>query len=81
MTKLAGLFYTPRQISVMIEVDADDFEREILSECGAVFQAFAKGFYEADVELRKCITESALQGSSPAQAMLREIQKQGLIKG
>lgn len=61
---------------MMIEADADDFEREILSEAGAVFRAFAKGFYEADVELRECITESALQGSSPAQAMLREIQKQ-----
>lgn len=63
----------------MIGADADDFEMEIRAEGGAVFQAFAKGFYEADVELRKCITESALQGSSPAQAMLREIQKQSKI--
>nr|DAW84769.1 MAG TPA: hypothetical protein [Bacteriophage sp.] len=34
-----------------------------------------KGYYKSDVELRKSITESALQGSSPAQAMLRDIQK------
>lgn len=79
VTKLAGLFYTPRQIALMIDVDADDFETAILSESGTVFKAYSKGYYEADIELRTCIRESALQGSSPAQGLLREIQKQSKV--
>lgn len=77
--KLAGLFYTPREIALMIESDADDFEAAIRSESGAVFKAYFKGYYEADMELRSCIRESALQGSSPAQGLLREIQKQSKV--
>lgn len=79
VTKLAGLFYTPREIALMIEADTDDFDAAVRAESGVVFNAYSKGYYEADIELRTCIRESALQGSSPAQGLLREIQKQSKV--
>ena len=55
------------------------FETYIRSETGNTYRAYYKGYYEADIELRKSITQSALSGSSPAQTMLRDIQKQSRI--
>ena len=73
--KLAGLFYTPKQIAIILEIDPEMFEAHIRSETGNTYRAYYKGYYEADIELRKSITQSALSGSSPAQTMLRDIQK------
>jgi len=73
--QLAGLFYTPREIAIILEVDPEELDNEVISESGEIYTAYMKGYYKSDVELRKSITESALQGSSPAQAMLRDIQK------
>ena len=72
---LAGLVYTPGEIAIILEVDPEELDNEVISESGEIYTAYMKGYYKSDVELRKSITESALQGSSPAQAMLRDIQK------
>lgn len=73
--ELAGLFYTPMEIATIIEADSDEFESVVRAGRGAVFDAYYTGYYRADMALRKSITDSALQGSSPAQALLRDIQK------
>ena len=78
--ELAGLFYTPKEISNILEVDPEEFENMINSESGNGYKAYMRGYYKSDIELRKSITESALQGSSPAQSMLRDIQKLLKIK-
>lgn len=78
--ELAGLFYTPKEIAIILEVDPEEFENMINSESGNVYKAYMRGYYKNDIELRKSITESALQGSSPAQSMLRDIQKLLKIK-
>lgn len=78
--ELAGLFYTPKEIAIILEVDPEEFENMINSESGNVYKAYMRGYYKSDIELRKSITESALQGSSPAQSMLRDIQKLLKIK-
>lgn len=77
--KLAGLFYTPKQIATILEIDSEIFEAQINAEAGNIYKAYSKGYFQADIELRKSITQSALAGSSPAQAMLRELQKQSKI--
>lgn len=77
---LAGLFYTPKEIAIILEVDPEAFCTQIAAESGNTFKAYSTGYYRADIELRKSITESALQGSSPAQGLLRDIQKLSRIQ-
>lgn len=73
--QLAGLFYTPREIAIILEVDPEDLDNEIASENGEIYTAYMKGYYKSDVELRKSITESALQGSSPAAGHAKRYSK------
>ena len=56
--KLAGLFYTPKQIAIILEIDPEMFEAHIRSETGNTYRAYYKGLYEADIDLRNSITQS-----------------------
>lgn len=77
--KMAGLFYSPKEIAIIVEAPPEEFEAEI--KCGTcpIFLAYMKGYLEADIDMRQSIMQSALNGSSPAQTMLREIQRQSKI--
>lgn len=77
--EMSALFYSPKEIAVALEVDPDAFITEVRSECGDIYRTYMKGYLEGDIGLRKSVMESALHGSSPAQAMMREIQKSGKI--
>lgn len=79
VSNMAGLFYSYKDIAIMIEVSPDEFEAEMKTESGSVYNAYMTGYLLADIELRKSITQSAINGSSPAQTMLREIQRQSKI--
>ena len=41
--QLAGLFYTPREIAIILEVDPEDLDNEIASENGEIYTAYMKG--------------------------------------
>ena len=41
--KLAGLFYTPKQIAIILEIDPEMFETQIRSEIGNIYKAYYKG--------------------------------------
>ncbi|MEG2556505.1 MAG: hypothetical protein RSA53_10505 [Odoribacter sp.] len=73
---LAELFYNPMQIALILDVDDDDFNSAICAKSGSIYEHYTRGYYKGDLTLRKSISESAQQGSSPAQTMLLEIQKQ-----
>ena len=45
--ELAGLFYTPKQIAIILEIDPEMFETQIRSEIGNIYKAYYKGYYEA----------------------------------
>jgi hypothetical protein len=77
--QMAELFYSPEEIAINIEVDADEFKAQILAKSGAPFTAYMSGFFRGDMQLRKGIAQAAANGSNPAQQMLREIQKQNKI--
>ena len=70
---LAGLFYTPKQIAVMIDVSVRDFSVEIQIEDSAIHRAYWKGWYEADLEFREAVKRLSTLGSSPAQTMIAKM--------
>ena len=75
ITKLAGLFYTPSEIARVLEIDTEEFENQIKSEESEAYKYYYKGYYQTDVSLRQSILDSAINGSSPAQTLMRDIQK------
>jgi len=75
ITELAALFYTPTEIARILEVDTEEFENQIKSEHGEAYKSYYKGYYLSDISLRKSILDSAINGSSPAQTLMRDIQK------
>lgn len=72
---LAGLFYTPKQIAIMIEVDIKEFQTK-LHYVNDVYKAYWKGVYEADMEFRTSVKRLANLGSSPAQTLLAKLIEQ-----
>lgn len=64
---MAGLFFTPEEIAINIEVDPDDFANLIKSQSGEAYKRYMAGRFASDVELRKAVQQAAFNGSSPAQ--------------
>jgi len=64
---MAGLFFTPEEIAINIEVDPDDFANLIKSQSGDAYKSYMAGRFSSDVELRKAVQQAALNGSTPAQ--------------
>lgn len=77
---LAALFFTPREIAVMLEVDPLAFCDLCLAEGTTIYQAFQGGRLQAEVDLRTSITKLAKSGSSPAQTMAMDLLKQSRAK-
>jgi hypothetical protein len=69
ITRLAALFFTPREIAIMQELPADDFVRECACENSNYYTAFQSGRLQSEVDLRTSILKLAKSGSSPAQTM------------
>jgi len=66
---LAGLFFSPREISLMLELRINEIYEQLDSNQGNFFRAFQKGRLQNEVDLRKAIIQLARAGSSPAQTM------------
>lgn len=71
--KLAGLFYVPRQIAVIMDIPVADFMADIAIETTDIYRAYWKGFYEAEVKFREEVSRLAHLGSSPAQTLLAKM--------
>lgn len=72
--EMASLFLTVNEIAVNVEVDPEELELCLKTEAGEVYQAYFKGILKTKIALRKSILSSALNGSSPAQAMMKEFE-------
>jgi len=79
--EMAGLFFSPETVAVNLELDDDDTEYFIAAiECknmrNPIVAAYFKGRLTAKIELRRSIKQAALNGSSPAQQMMLNFQKE-----
>jgi hypothetical protein len=78
--EMASLFFSPEEISVNCgfnddwkEVFVNDVERE--NNYGKLASAYFKGRLSAEIQLRKAIKQSALNGSSPSQQMMLNFER------
>lgn len=70
---LAGLFYTPKQIAVMVAVVVKEFVTLVQCEDSPIYKAYWKGRYEADLQFRIAVKRLSDLGSSPAQTMVEKM--------
>jgi hypothetical protein len=78
--KLAGLFFTPKEIAVMLEMNPTAFYSACNVEGNDIYNAFTGGRLQGEVDLRESIMKMAKAGSSPAQTMALDMLKQSKLK-
>lgn len=77
--ELAKLFFTPKEIAIILELD-DFFGMQCLDESSPAYKAYMAGKLQSEMELRKNILQLANSGSSPAQTMALDMLKQTNLK-
>lgn len=80
LQQFAELFYTVKEIAVIMQLNAADLIAEIKNESGPVYENFFAGRMRAEAMVRKSIIKLAQQGSSPAQAMAMKMYSDSKIK-
>jgi hypothetical protein len=73
---MAALFYSYKDIAIVLEVDVEEFKALMRLEEGNAYSRYQKGWITSDMSIRKSLLESAVNGSSPAQMMLMELNKE-----
>ncbi len=78
--EMAGLFFGPEEIAVNLELNEEDAELfktvlEVKFSGHPIVAAYMRGWIQTEVELRKAIKQSALNGSSPSQTMMLDYQR------
>lgn len=77
---LAGLFFSPREIAVMLELILPEILEQLDNSEGNFYRAFQKGRLQNEVNLRKAIMQLARAGSSPAQTMAMDLLNKSKAK-
>ena len=82
--QMAGLFFSPEDVAVNLEMDEDDTELFIAAIASRNTRndqagAYLRGWLSAEITLRKAIQQSALNGSSPSQQMMLNYQRESRI--
>ncbi len=77
---LAALFFTPKEIAVMLEIKQKEMAEAIDDEDNDVYRAFQGGRLQSEADLRKSIVKLAKSGSSPAQTMSLDLLTKSKIK-
>ncbi len=72
---MAALFYSYKDIAIVLEVDVEEFKAQMRLEESDAYSRYQKGWITSDMSIRKSLLESAINGSSPAQMMLMELNK------
>lgn len=79
--RLSALFFTPREIAVMLEImPVHKFILECESENSKFYEAFYSGRLQSEMDLRTSVIKLAKSGSSPAQTMALEMLNKSKIK-
>jgi len=79
--ELASLFFSPEDICINLELDDDDSEvlkfaiaEKQIRNPGAA--SYFKGWFTAEIAMRKAIKQSAMNGSSPSQQIFLNYQRE-----
>lgn len=79
VTDYAQLFYSVREVAILLEKDPDAIASEFNNK-GSFYRAYMRGFYLTEVDIRKRDIELARNGSMPAmdsvRLMIRNAMKQ-----
>ena len=67
---MAGLFFKAEEIAIVLEVDSFEFAAILLFGNNPAHARYMKGWMEAEFKLRKSISDSAANGSNPAQNLM-----------
>lgn len=76
--RMAALFFSPADIAMNLEVDPEEFSILILAGDTLESKAYAKGRLTTDMQLRAAILQSALNGSSPSQQLMKDYQNRSM---
>jgi len=75
--EISELFFSARDISINIGLDADEFalfetflEGDVYEE--EIYQAYHRGRLQTEIALRESIKKAALNGSSPSQTLMQK---------
>jgi len=79
--ELASLFFSPGDICINLELNEDDTELFLIGISQKqtfipAVAAYFKGWFTAEITLRKAIKQSALNGSSPSQQIFLNYQRE-----
>ncbi|WP_428663493.1 hypothetical protein [Runella sp.] len=74
--EMAGLFMTPKAISIIVGIEESDFMDELEDEDSAIYKHYYRGHYKSEAELRTAVMRLAKQGSSPAQTLALKLWEQ-----
>lgn len=73
--KMAGLCFTPEQISIVLQVNTDEFCRMYNDKTSIVFLTYQRGALIHETEVRNSIYNLAKGGSSTAQQQYLALMK------
>ncbi len=81
--EMASLFFPPEDIAVNLELTDDESESFLAgvmcrNSKDQLVAAYLRGWFSAEILLRKAIKQSALNGSSPSQLLLYNFQKESV---
>lgn len=80
ITKLAALFFTPKEVATMLQLNISEFVLCCDIENHAVYDAFHGGRLQAEVDVRTSILKLAKSGSSPAQTLSIDLLNKSRLK-
>lgn len=78
--EMAALYYTPKEICIIVELKYDEAKNEIEKEEGKFYEAFQRGRLQSETDLRRSILMLAKAGSSPAQTMAMDLLNKSKVK-
>ena len=79
LEEYAGLFFTKREIAVVLACPLPWLEDRIADETTPEYAAYHRGRIIAEAKVRKSILQHATQGSSVAQEQMRKIIRENHI--
>lgn len=75
LRRLGAAFFNHSQCAIMLEIDVQEFRREMKDDSSPAFKAYNSGFLNKLLELREADAESAVRGSNPAlQSLIKAAQ-------
>ena len=77
---MAGVFFTPRQIAIAMEIDQESFIYACQDKNHPCFNAFEGGRLLNEYKVRQSVVKLAISGSSPAQTMALDMIKTSTMK-